>query len=204
MNMRTAAVLALLAVAALAGCSVREPDPGWITLIDGEKGLENFDRTGDANWRAENGAIVADSGRDGYLVSRHSYRDFEIQAEFWAEATTNSGIFIRVSDPGRINPYTSYEVNIYDRRPGQEYATGAIVGLAAVPVPIIHKAGGRWNACEIRARGSGITVRLNGTVTVSLQDDRHAAGPFALQFAGGLDGKPGGVIKWRKLRIRPL
>lgn len=204
MKARTVTVFALLVVLALAGCASRAPDPGWITLIEGESGLENFERSGDANWRAEGGAIVADRGRDGYLLTRHSYRDFEIRAEFWAEATTNSGIFIRASDPGRINPHTSYEVNIYDRRPGQEYATGAIVGLAAVPLPIVHRAGGRWNRLEIRARGPEITVRLNGTVTVSLHDNRHAAGPVALQFAAGLDGTPGGVIKWRSLRIRPL
>ena len=36
------------------------PGSGWTTLIDGDKGLENFNQIGDANWRAEGGAIVAD------------------------------------------------------------------------------------------------------------------------------------------------
>ena len=47
-------------------------DTGWVTLIDGDKGLENFHRVGDANWRAEDGAIVADKGKGGFLVSKNS------------------------------------------------------------------------------------------------------------------------------------
>ena len=46
-------------------------DSGWTTLIDGEKGLENFTRIGGANWRAEGGAIVADKITDtSYQIGR--------------------------------------------------------------------------------------------------------------------------------------
>ena len=63
---------ALLVVAfTIAGCAHNPNDPGWVTLIDGEKGLENFNRIGDANWRAEGGAFVADKGaKGGHLVSK--------------------------------------------------------------------------------------------------------------------------------------
>ena len=57
-------------------------DAGWVTLIDGTTGLDNWNRVGDANWRAEDGAIVADKGKGGYLVSKNSYKDFQIRAEF--------------------------------------------------------------------------------------------------------------------------
>jgi len=50
--------------------SFGQSDAGWITLIDGAKGLENWNRVGDANWRAEDGAIVADKGKGGFLVSK--------------------------------------------------------------------------------------------------------------------------------------
>ena len=83
-------------------------DTGWITLLDGSnpKTLENWNRIGDANWRAEDGAIVADKGKGGHLVSKNSYKDFQIRAEFWADHTTNSGIFFRVSDPTTSDPKT--------------------------------------------------------------------------------------------------
>src|SRR5262245_62403733 len=103
---------------------------GWTTLIDGTTGLDNWNRVGDANWRAEDGAIVADKGKGGFLVSKNSYKDFQIRTEFWADHTTNSGIFIRCADPNKITATNAYEVNIFDQRPDPSYGTGAIVNVA--------------------------------------------------------------------------
>lgn len=185
------------------GCSHMSVSAGWITLVDGANGLENWDRVGDANWRAENGAIVADKAKvASYLVSKAAYKDFQIKAEFWADHTTNSGIFMRLSDPKKIAAANSYEVNIYDRRPDQSYGTGAIVDIAKVsPMPL---AGGKWNTFLITAKGTQLTVELNGVQTVNVQDSKYASGPFALQFGNGPNDAPGGVIKWRKVQIRPL
>ena len=188
----------------LAACAHVSGGSGWITLIDGERGLDNWARIGDANWRPEGNAIVADKGKAGYLVSKTAYKDFEIRAEFWAATDTNSGIFIRCSDPVKIGSATCYEVNIWDIRPEPKFGTGAIVDHAAVPVPLVHKVGGRWSTYEITAKGPQLTVKLNGVQTVSIQDDKHASGPFALQYGSGVKGAPGGVIKWRKVQIRPL
>jgi len=173
-------------------------------MIDAEKGLENWNRTGDANWRAEGGAIVADKGKAGFLVSKNAYKDFEIYAEFWAETDTNSGIFIRASDPATITADNAYEVNIWDIRPDPVYATGAIVNFAAVPVPTVYKAGGRWNTLEVYAKGTNFIVKFNGVETVTLQNSKYSSGPFALQFGPGVKGVTGGPIKWRKVQVRAL
>ena len=93
-------------------------------------------------------------------------------------------------------------MNIYDQRPDPSYGTGAIVNFATVsPMP---KAGGKWNTYEITAKGSQLTVVLNGIKTVDIQHGQFPEGPFSLQF-GNLDkGAPGGAIKWRIVQIRPL
>ena len=198
------AVSLLASVLGIAGCSmVPGMDGGWITLIDGSpKSLDNFNRIGDANWRVEDGAIVADKGKGGYLVSKSSYKDFQIRAEFWADHTTNSGIFLRAADPSKIGAVSAYEVNIFDQRPEPKYGTGAIVDIAAVsPMP---KAGGKWNTYEITARGTNLVVVLNGQKTVDVNDSKHAQGPVALQFGNGAKDAPGGAIKWRKVEIKPL
>ncbi len=177
---------------------------GSATLIDGAKGLDNWIRVGDANWRAEDGAIVADKGKGGFLVSKKSYKDFQIIAEFWADHTTNSGIFMRITDPDptKINAKNSYEVNIYDQRPEPKYGTGGIVDFAEVsPMP---KAGGKWNTFEITAKGSQLTVMFNGVQTVNIQNTAFVQGPFALQFGNGPKDAPGGAIKWRKVQIKEL
>ena len=197
--------LGLLVIAVTVfGCAIHPFGPSWATLIDGDKGMENWNRIGDANWRTEGGAIVADNGKGGYLVSKNSYKDFEIYAEFWAETDTNSGIFIRASDPAKIGADNAYEVNIWDIRPDPTYGTGAIVNFASVPVPVVYKAGGRWNTYEIYAKGAQLTVKFNGIVTVSTQNSKFASGPFALQYGTGVKGVTGGPIKWRKVQIRPL
>ncbi len=205
MRRRTALALTTTAVlTTLAGCAALSGDAGWVTLIDGAQGLENFDRIGDANWRAENGAIVADKGKGGFLVTKARYRDFAIRAEFWAETDTNSGIFLRASNASAVTADNSYEVNIWDIRPDPKYATGGIVNFATVPVPLVHKAGGRWNTFEIEARGTKISVRLNGVTTATLDNGQYAEGPFALQYGAGVQGATGGPIRWRKVQVRPL
>jgi hypothetical protein len=208
MKRLSAVLVGLLIVSGMAvfGCSSEVSDragAGWITLLDGAnpKTLENWNRIGDANWRAEDGAIVADKGKGGHLVSKNSYKDFQIRAEFWADHTTNSGIFFRISDPKAIGSKTAYEANIYDQRPEADGGTGAIVNVTKVsPMP---KAGGKWNSMEITAKGSHLTVTLNGTKTADVQHKQFTDGPISLQF-GNREKSPGGAIKWRKVQIRPL
>jgi hypothetical protein len=166
----------------------------YIDLIDGVS-LNGWNIVGDANWTIGNGMIQSNKPT-GFLVSTNTYKNFIIKAEFWVESTTNSGIFIRCQDPNKITAANGYEVNIWDTRPEQAYATGAIVDVAKVNP--IHKAGGRWNTMEIVANGSHFKVSLNGVVTVGdAQDSRFADGVIALQSAGG-------IVKFRKLQIKPI
>lgn len=204
--LRSRAIAAGLLTAAslLSGCAaLGGGDMGWATLIDGTKGMDNFDRLGDANWRAEDGAIVADTGKGGFLVTKESYKDFRLKAEFWADHTTNSGIYIRCADAKAVTDKSCYEVNIFDQRPDPTYGTGGIVHFA--PVAPVYKAGGRWNTYEISAIGPELTVMLNGVQTVKIQHSQFTQGPIALQY-GTLPPKaePGGAIKWRKVQIKKL
>ena len=202
---RLLTALFALSLSLLLGCaSPGGSGSGWVTLIDGDKGLDNWHRLGDANWRTEPGAIVADQGKGGFLVSKASYKDFVLVAEFWAATDTNSGLFIRAADANKIGADSSYEVNIWDIRPDPKYGTGGIVDFAAVPVPPVYKAGGRWNTYEIEARGNVVTVKFNGVQTVRLENSKYAAGPFALQYGAGVQGAVGGPIKWRKVMIKSL
>ena len=164
----------LLAAAAmtLAGCASTPSTGGWITLLDNGKGLENFDRIGDANWRVEEGLVVADKGKGGHLVTKNSYKDFEIRVEFWAASDTNSGIFMRATDRNKIGSANSYEVNIWDIRPDPKYGTGAIVDIAAVPVPIKETVGGKWNVMHITANGPPVypfktIIPIAGTILLA-------------------------------------
>jgi hypothetical protein len=179
---------------------------GWVTLFDG-KSLDGWDQIGDSNFKVADGVLVADKG-NGFLVSKNSYGDFQLRAEFWVESEANSGIFIRCTDPEKVTAKNAYEVNIWDTRPDPSYGTGAIVDVAKVdPMP---KAGGKWNVYEITAKGDTFTVTLNGQKTVDgAKDGKHTSGRIALQHGLGLKDDKGvqsdkGVVKFRKVEIKPL
>ena len=172
---------------------------GWITLLDSTK-MGDWTEVGKANWAMKDGALVADKLDDAkvlsYLVSKDSYKDFQIKAEFWTDEEANSGVLIRCDVRDQIDSKVCYEVNIFDKRPDPSYGTGAIVDVAKVdPMP---KAAGKWNTYEITAQGSHLVVVLNGQKTADVQDSKHnAGGPFALQYGSG-------VVKFRKVQIKPL
>lgn len=172
--------------------------PGWDTLLDGKSMMGDWNRVGETNWRLENGAVVADkrtSKGTAHLVSKNSYKDFQLYVEFWSSDDANSGIFIRCSDPKKPSARTCYEVNIFDQRKDPTYGTGAIVNFVeVVPMP---KAGGKWNTYEITAKGRTLVVVLNGQKTVDTQNGLFKEGPFSLQHGAG-------VIKFRKVAIKPL
>jgi hypothetical protein len=185
------------AVAYLAAHSVAQTGPGWTVLVDG-KTMGDWDKVGETNWRMEDGALVADkrtSKDPAYLVSKTKYKDFQVYAEFWASDDVNSGIFIRCQDAGKIGDKSCYEVNIFDQRKDPSYGTGAIVRFAEVnPMP---KAGGKWNTYEVTAKGRLLTVVLNGQKTVEVRNGLFEEGYLALQHGSGL-------LKWRKVAIKPL
>jgi hypothetical protein len=206
MKRRAAIASFVLGLAALAYAPQASSEGAWVPLFDG-KSLDDFSKVGDANWRIEDGMIVADKG-NGFLVTKTDYKDYEIRAEFWVEADSNSGIFIRCTEPEKIGAETCYEVNIWDTRPDPSYGTGAIVNVAKVN-PMPH-AGGKWNTFEITAKGSSFTVVLNGHKTVDgAQDAKLANGKIALQHGLGSKDAAGvandkGVVKFRKVEIKPL
>ncbi|GAA4810168.1 hypothetical protein GCM10023232_01540 [Sphingosinicella ginsenosidimutans] len=193
MTSRRDFVLGLGAVVAASPAFARRS--GWRRLFDG-RSLEGWTRIGGANWRVEEGDIVADAGSPGFLVSTDRYSDFELRAEFWASDDANSGIFLRCQDPAEIAARNAYEVNIFDRRPDPAYGTGAIVDVA--PVSPMPRAGGRWNIMTIRALGDMLGVALNGHVTVAgARDGRYREGQLALQYGAG-------IVRFRRVDVRPL
>src|SRR5215467_3714504 len=183
---------ATLAIGFLAFCSCPVTSPaqaqsgeGWITLFDG-KNLDHWQGDGTANFQIADGSIMAVDKKDpkavaSNLVSKESFKDFELRAEFWVSNDANSGIYIRCTDPDKVNSKSAYEVNIFDTRPDPSYGTGAIVDTAKAAT--VLKAGGKWNTYHIVAKGPKFTITLNGVKTVdSVEDTKFPEGRIALQF----------------------
>lgn len=185
----------LVVVLTASGCATvpASGEPGFTTLFDGTN-LNRWSLSGNANWRLQDGLAQAELG-SGLLVSKETYGDFQLKAEFWVDTAANSGIFFRCADPKKIGAESCYEANIFDTRPDPSYGTGGIPNVAKVSSPI--KAGNQWNTYEITAKGSQLTLVLNGIQTVNVQDSKYGKGVIALQYGGG-------VVKFRKVLIKPL
>jgi 3-keto-disaccharide hydrolase len=202
---RALALASGLLVAGVAALQVAPPavgqtGPGWVQLFDG-KTMNGFDQVGTANWRVEDGALVADKSTapygqgGGHLVTKNSYKNHMIYAEFWTDEKANSGIFVRCKDPKKIGARECYEMNIFDSRPDPSYGTGAIVYHAEAN-PVL-KAAGKWNTFEILADKRHLTITLNGTKTADVINGFHEEGHFTLQWGDG-------VVKFRKVAVKTL
>jgi Domain of Unknown Function (DUF1080) len=197
-----ALVLCLSGTLIAGGCAppatTGDANANRLTLIDGANGLSNWTTLGNADWHADDGAIQADGPNDdkgGYLVSTQSYADFQIHAEFWVTSDAKSGIFFRCQNPTVINSKTCYEVQIFDQRPDQSYGTGSLVNVAKVTRA--YPTGGKWNTYDITARGSHLTIVLNGERTVEVDNGNLANGRIVLQYRGG-------TVRYRAFQVKPL
>lgn len=188
------ALTVLLAAIGTGGPSVLAQGGRFTSLFDG-KTLNGWKTIGTANWQVVDGAMQATDG-NGYLVTPMSYGDVQVIVEFWADPDANSGVFLRLMDLNKISAMVGYEVQIFDKRPDPTYRTGSLTFISK-PAAMIDAAN-KWNTFDITARGSHITVDMNGTRTVDVEDTMFTRpGPIALQ-------RTGGVIKFRSVRVRTL
>jgi hypothetical protein len=156
--------------------------------------LQNWIALGDAGWENIDQQLVSTNAQGaGFLVSRSSWDDFELNLEFNPGETVNSGIFIRCQDPNDITPTNCYEINIWDDHPQQAYRTGAIVIHASPPLAHLTTVG-QWNHYRIIAAGEQVKVWLNDTLTASFSEAELSSGHLALQSKHG-------QVRFRNIRV---
>lgn len=173
---------------------------GWTLLFDG-RSLAGWQPSGEAVWSVEDGMIISRGKAPGILRTITTYQNFELKADFWADDTMNSAIFVRCPSELKtdLSSKTCYEVNIYD--PHASWPTGS-VNEVQTTLPDRIQTAGKWNSYEIRLEGSRIAVKLNGKTTVDARNDLFSSGTIALQANG--PGSAGGAIRFRNIRIRPM
>jgi hypothetical protein len=173
---------------------------GWTLLFDG-RSLAGWQPSEQAVWSVEDRMIISRGKAPGILRTIATYQNFELKADFWADDTMNSGIFVRC--PSDLNTSLSskvcYEVNIFD--PHASWPTGS-VNEVQTTLPERIQTAGKWNSYEIMLEGSRIVVKLNGKTTVDARNDLFTSGTIALQANG--PGSAGGAIRFRNIRIRPM
>ncbi len=171
-------------------------DFGWIRLFDGQS-MMGWEPSSKANWRIEEGAIVVDSGEQGFLFTTSRFGDFELQLEFLADATTNSGIFLRTPRKPTAPGKDCYELNIAP--PDNPFPTGSLVDRAKANSESIGELDmAEWHTLHALADGAHIQIWVDGHDASDYQDDTGLMSGFVgLQFREG-------KIRFRDIRIRPI
>ncbi|HNR29822.1 MAG TPA: DUF1080 domain-containing protein [Candidatus Hydrogenedentes bacterium] len=174
--------------------------------------------TGDVTgYAAENGAIVCTPTSRGNLYTDLDYADFVLRFEFRLTSGANNGVGIRTPLYGHA-AYDGMEIQVLDDS-APEYADlkpyqahGSIYGV--VPAERGHlKPVGEWNAQEITAKGTRITVTLNGApiVDTDLEQFRNQPTPDEKAHPGLFNPAGriaflghGAQVEFRNIRIKEL
>ncbi len=145
-----------------------EPDrEGYIPLFNG-RDLAGWQPA--THWTVESGVIFLkdrsdrQEHNDNYLWTQRQYGDFILELEFKMTRGTNSGVFLRTSDPK--NPVqTGIEVQVASSRAGRAPGRGSVGALYDLVVPrAIPLQPEDWNRYTITCDGSKLTVALNGQI----------------------------------------
>ncbi|MFP6873858.1 MAG: DUF1080 domain-containing protein [Verrucomicrobiales bacterium] len=123
-------------------------------------------RDGNApKWVVVDGALQG-KRKSGDIWSRERFGDFVLSLEF--KTGGNSGVFFRTDNPK--NPVqTGIEIQV--NKPGgpNKHSVGAIYDLVA---PKKNNSTNGWNKMEITAKGSMISVKLNGENVSAMDLDK--------------------------------
>ena len=229
----TAALAGAAAVMLAASApSAQDAEPGFTPLFNGKdftgwiygqrpNGTENKSGKG---YQIENGVIFSTKDDGGNLYTEKEYADFVLRFEFRLTPNANNGIGIRAPLVGDA-AYVGMEIQVLDDggsmytklEPGQYH--GSIYKV--VPAKRgFQKPVGEWNSEEIIAKGSRITVILNGTTIVDadlsdvkdeavLKEHRDLSKPEGSRGIANTKGHIGFLghgahVEFRNIRIKVL
>ena len=115
------------------------------------------------------GVLCSLQNQYGNLMLERQYADFILRFEFLMTTNGNNGVVIRMKDVNGSATQSGMELQILDDG-GDQYKNlhdyqynGSIYGIVPAKRGFLLPVG-QWNAEEVRAIGSRITIVLNGTV----------------------------------------
>jgi hypothetical protein len=196
----------------------------WQTLFDGRdpSAWRTFGKPANepVAWAIEDGALAWRKGA-GNLVTKESYRDFELELEWKISPGGNSGIMFRIDPAGARPPQTGPEIQILDDAGHKDGASpltsaGSLYGLYA-PLRSAAKPVGEWNTARLRVQGNRVQHWLNGQLVVDVamgtpEWNRRVADSKFARFPnfGRIPSGPillqdhNDPVWFRKIRIRQL
>ncbi len=175
LTMVLSTVLSTVACAADNQLSDKEKSSGWQLLFDGRSMAEwrNYQQP-DLNerWLVEDGAMILSAKGGGDILTKRSFKNFELKLEWKISEAGNSGIFILVDEKGDQIYSHAPEVQILDNEKHQDnkltsHLSGSLFDLIASPQKS-HRPAGEWNQVRILLRNLHLQVWQNEIQTVDV------------------------------------
>jgi Domain of Unknown Function (DUF1080) len=196
----------------------------WQPLFDGTTTAAWRGYGSDAlpdGWRIVDGTLTKD-GAVGDLVTRSTFKNFELELEWKIGRAGNSGIFYRGTFEYDHIYWSAPEYQLLDDANAPDgrnrlTAAGAVYGLYAAPAGVL-KPFGEWNKTRIIVDGAHVEHWLNGQKIAAYEfrspdwTARVAASKFSAyphygladQGVIGIQGDHAGTLALRNIRIRTL
>ena len=210
----TALTLARRTANAIVSAAMQQPASDAVSLITAN--LDGWQMAGSGRFNVIGQGLIESEGGIGLLwYTKQEFSDFQLTVQWRSiNPTDNSGVFIRFPALGSNNPGQDwrlavdqgYEIQIDDtgfnpdtnRTGDMLHITGAIYTLASAS-QVASRPLGEWNTYLIEAKGSVITVTLNGTPVSKLT----SAGGRPLKGHIGLQNHHfGSRVQFRNVFVR--
>jgi hypothetical protein len=220
-------LLTLSLVLTLAATALAADKDGFKPLFNGKDFTGWKQRSGTAEYRVEDGAVVgktvAGTG-NSFMCTEKEYGDFILELEFKVAKDMNSGIQFRsqfytkdteLEIAGKKKKFPADRVfgYQYEIDPSPRAYTGGVYDEARrgwlfdlKNNPDAQKAfkQGEWNTARIECKGDHIVTYINGVKAADFKDAMTPKGIIALQVHGIGKKAPGDEIRWRNIRIKEL
>ena len=178
---------------ALAADKADKAPNAFTPLFDG-KTLKGWQALPGGTWAVKDGAILGTSVRSerrhGLLMSEKQYTDFVVRFKFRV-GKGDSGFYFRSEQVKQMVGVHGFQAEVDNSKEVSGlYETGGRAWVKRPDAKVIKEIykPGEWNRMSITAIGRNVVVRLNGTKTSELKDDRgRVKGHFAMQLHGGMD-----------------
>lgn len=189
----------------------------FIDLLEGDDIGKHWNVESGKGWTVRNGVLERGSKKAGNLLTRHSFRDFELRFEWKIASGGNSGIIYR-SQKGRGLEYQILDDLGRKRKPDSLHCASALYDLVPAQAGRKTRNAGEWNSGRIIAQGNHIEHWLNGQMVLSVEQNtedwkqryqkskytKYGFKDFGQVASPILIQDHGSQVWYRKLRIRRL
>src|SRR5690606_4577505 len=134
--------------------AVATADDKPVVLFDG-KNLDQwtFKKEG---WKIEEDAMALVKG-GGYIWTKETYGDFELDLEFKVSKNCNSGIFFRTNPKNPVNEGFEIQVMHSAGKQPNKHSAGALYDARPADKTVVKPAG-EWNTFKLVCKGPMITI----------------------------------------------